>query len=596
MSRKKKKELGLIWSIREIWSFNKFLLFILIFEIIINSLMPFPSIIFSGLIVNTLTNSNDFELVVWYIAIMFGMTFSLSTINIYLGKRKEILLIKLNNKIINELNDKCMTIDYEQFNDSATLDRIHSVYRTARGSNFFTNLTIISSIITKLITLIGVVSIITRLNISLLAVVSVVIVLQTILQIVRVKNGRKYNFDSMADQRRLTFSSDLPINVEKKKDIIMYDQSGIVLRKLKSFQNSMFEFSKKLIKSTGILDLSSFTLTISFQVASYILLGINAINGQISIGDFTMGISSLMTFMSASTFLTTNIINYNDSMFYINRHKSFFKIRSKFNAKYSVTIDDIDTENIEIVFNNVSFRYPNSTSFVLKNINLTLKKTEKLALVGFNGAGKTSLILLLTRMYDPTEGVIYLNGIDIRDIKYTDYLKLFATVNQDFSLLPFSLLENVASKEVVTLNEKSKIEQLFADNGMEDRLGKLYKGLDTPVTKVLSAAGVDFSGGEMQKIAIIRALFKESPVLILDEPTSALDPMAEYEVYQKFSEMANEKTTIYISHRISSTRFCDKIAVLDKGEIVEYGTFDELIQLKGLYYDFFEKQAEYFTL
>ena len=131
---------------------------------------------------------------------------------------------------------------------------------------------------------------------------------------------------------------------------------------------------------------------------------------------------------------------------------------------------------------------------------------------------------------------------------------------------------------------------------MGARLEKLYKGLDTPVTKVLSAAGVDFSGGEMQKIAIIRALFKNSPVLILDEPTSALDPMAEYEIYQKFSEMSNGKLTIYISHRISSTRFCDKIAVFDKGEIVEFGTFDKLMNLKGLYYDFFEKQAEYFAL
>ena len=326
------------------------------------------------------------------------------------------------------------------------------------------------------------------------------------------------------------------------------------------------------------------------------MLGISAFAGQITIGDFTMGISSLLTFMSASAFLTTNIVNYNDSMFYINRHKSFFKIRSKFNNKSKITINDINLEKIEIEFRNVSFRYPNSTSFVLKNINITLKTSEKLAIVGFNGAGKTSFVLLLTRMYDPTEGAIYLNGIDIRDIDYSDYLKIFATVNQDFSLLPFSLLENITGREAVAFEENTTIEQLFKDNGMGARLEKLYKGLDTPVTKVLSAAGVDFSGGEMQKIAIIRALFKNSPVLILDEPTSALDPMAEYEIYQKFSEMSNGKLTIYISHRISSTRFCDKIAVFDKGEIVEFGTFDKLMNLKGLYYDFFEKQAEYFAL
>ena len=518
----------------------------------------------------------------------------LNIINLFLGKRKEYLLIKLTNKIINDLNAKCMTIDYEQFNDSATLDRIHAVYRTARGNNFFTSLTTVCSIISKFITLFGVISIITKLNVILLLVVMIVIVLQTLLQIIRVHNNKKYNLDSMADQRRLTFSSDLPTNVEKKKDVIMYDLGSLIIHKLRSFEDAMLIFQKRKIKDEGLLNCIAFTLTIAFQVLAYILLGISAFSGQITVGDFTAGITSLLTFMSSSTFLTTNIVNYNDSMFYINRYKSFMKIRSKFNEKQKITIDDIDLKNIEIEFKNVSFRYPNSTAYVLKNINIKLNAKEKLAVVGYNGAGKTSFILLLTRMYEPTEGEIYLNGIDIRNIEYSDYLKIFATVNQDFTLLPFSLLENITGKEIVTHREETTIEQLFVDNGLGTRFDKLYKGLDTPVTKVLSAAGVDFSGGEMQKIAIIRALYKNSPVLILDEPTSALDPMAEYEIYHKFSEMSDGKLTIYISHRISSTRFCDKIAVFDKGEIVEFGTFDELMDLKGLYYDFYEKQAEYF--
>lgn len=594
MKSNRKRESSFIWSIREICNFDKSLLVILLFEIIINSLMPFPRIIFGGVVVDSILNSDDFSLVVMYVAIMFGLTYLLNIINLFLGKRKEYLLIKLTNKIVNDLNTKCMTIDYEQFNDSATLDRIHSVYRTARGNNFFTSLKTVCSIISKMITLLGVISIVTHLNVILLLVVLIVIVLQTLLQIIRVNNNKKYNLDSMADQRRLTFSSDLPTNIEKKKDVIMYDLGGLIIHKLKSFQEAMLTFQKRRIKDGGMLNFIASTLTTAFQVSAYILLGISAFYGQITIGDFTAGISSLFTFMSVSTFLTTNIVNYNDSMFYINRHKSFLKIRSKFNEKPKITIANIDLENVEIEFKNVSFRYPNSTSFVLKNINIKLKASEKLAVVGFNGAGKTSFILLLTRMYDPTEGAIYLNGVDIRDIEYSDYLKIFATVNQDFALLPFSLLENIVGREIITSEEKTTIEQLFKDNGLGTRLDKLYKGLDTPVTKVLSAAGVDFSGGEMQKIAIIRALFKNSPVLILDEPTSALDPMAEYEIYQKFSEMSDGKLTIYISHRISSTRFCDKIAVFDKGEIVEFGTFDELMSLKGLYFDFFEKQAEYF--
>ena len=230
----------------------------------------------------------------------------------------------------------------------------------------------------------------------------------------------------------------------------------------------------------------------------------------------------------------------------------------------------------------------------MKNVNLTIKNKEKLAIVGYNGAGKTSLVLLLTRMYDPTKGTIYLNGIDIKKINYRDYLKIFSTVNQDFSLFAFSLLENIAITDNVPPEKKDVITELFKNNGMEERLQKLYKGLNTPITKTLYASGVDLSGGERQKVAIIRALYKDSPVLILDEPTSALDPEAEHEIYQKFAEISEGKLTVYISHRIYSTRFCDKIAVLENGEIKEYGTYQELMRLKGLYYDLFEQQAEYF--
>ena len=168
--------------------------------------------------------------------------------------------------------------------------------------------------------------------------------------------------------------------------------------------------------------------------------------------------------------------------------------------------------------------------------------------------------------------------------------------NQDFSLLAFSLLENVAITDSVTPGERKIITELLKNNGLNDRIKKLYRGIDTPVTKTLSASGIDLSGGERQKVAIVRALYKKSPVLILDEPTAALDPVAEYETYKKFAEMSDGKTTVLISHRIYSTRFCDKIAVFDKGRIVEYGTFDDLINKKGLYYDFFHKQAEYFDL
>ena len=259
-----------------------------------------------------------------------------------------------------------------------------------------------------------------------------------------------------------------------------------------------------------------------------------------------------------------------------------------------LSLKDIDVNNITIEFRNVSFRYPNSTSYVLKNINLTISNSERLGIVGYNGAGKTTFTLLLTRMYDPTEGAIYINGVDIKNIKYSDYLRLFSSVNQDFSLMSFSIIENIIMDDNITDDTKKEVLDLLEQNGLGERLKKLYRGLNTPMTKELYASGVDFSGGEMQRIAIARAQYKKSTILILDEPTSALDPLAESELFKKFTDMSKGKMTILVSHRIYSTRFCDKIAVLDKGELKEYGTFDELIEKKGIYYGLFEQQAEYF--
>ena len=585
---------NLLLSFKEIWNYDKRLLFILFADIIINALLPFPSIILAGLIIDSIASGEEFLLVIFYVALLFGINYFFTAISAFLNKTREYLFIKLINRLNNEINKKCMNIDFEQFNDSSVQDRIMFINQAAYGNNFFTNLTTVFETISRLIALVGIILIMTMLNIWLLFIALIVIALQAVLHIIRLKHERKYKYDSTSDQRKIGYVSQLAKNIEIKKDIVMFDMSAFILKKIESFQQAMLIFDKHRIRMGGFLEMVTYSLSVAFQVSAYVLIGINAFNGDISIGDFTMGIASLNNFMSASSFLATNIINFNDSHFYIKQYKSFHKLRSKFDVTSGIAICDIDLNNIEIEFRNVSFRYPNSIAFVLRNINLTIRNTEKLAIVGFNGAGKTSLALLLTRMYDPTEGSIYLNGIDIREINYKEYQKIFSAVNQDFSLMAFSLLENIAKTDAATQEEKNAIMELFYNNGMGERLEKLYKGLDTPVTKTIAASGVDLSGGERQKVAIIRALYKDSPVLILDEPTAALDPVAEYEIYQKFAEMSESKMTIFISHRISSTRFCDKIAVFDKGKIIEYGTFDELLTLKGLYYDFFQKQAQYF--
>lgn len=589
---KKEQYDNLRLSFKEIYQFDKRLVFILFFDIIISSIMPFPNVILSGKIVDSIVAGEDFFRVIYFVILLFGIDFILSTVSIVLSKSRDFLFLKLLNHLDNEINEKCMNIDYEVFNDSAIQDRILLINQAIRGNNFFTSLTTVCATVSKIITLIGIIAIMTSLNIWLFVVAVVLIILQSCFHYLRLKYERKFKADSVHDQRKINYVSNLAKSVEVKKDIVTFNMGEFILNKIRSFQCALLVFEKKRACFAGIIDIVIYALTVLFQIIAYILIGVNAFHGVISIGDFTMGIASMINFMSASTFVATNIVNFNDGFFYIKQYNSFLKYRSKFTEESDISINDIDLSNVNIEFKNVSFRYPNSTSYVLKNINMKINNNESLGIVGFNGAGKTSFVLLLTRMYDPTEGEILLNGINIKKIKYSDYQKIFSTVFQDYNLMAFSLLNNIAISDNISDIQKTNIDELIKKNGMQERLKKMYRGLDTPITKMLSASGVDLSGGERQKIAIIRALYKDSPILILDEPTSALDPVAETEIYQKFSDMSNQKTTVFISHRIYSTRFCDKIAVFNTGEIVEYGTFSELMDMKGIYYDFFKTQAD----
>lgn len=245
-----------------------------------------------------------------------------------------------------------------------------------------------------------------------------------------------------------------------------------------------------------------------------------------------------------------------------------------------------------IEFLNVSFRYPRSENYVLRNLNLTIRQGEHLSVVGINGAGKTTFIKLLCRMYDVTEGEIRIDGINIKEYSDDEYRKLFAVVFQDFSLFAFSLKDNII------LNEKAddkKLENTLKMAGLYVDAMKLENKVETTIFKSYDEKGTELSGGQQQKTAICRALYRDSPIVILDEPTAALDPIAEYEIYKRFNDLVGGKTAIYISHRLSSCKFCDRIAVFADDTIKEYGTHDELVNIKdGIYAGMYAAQAEYY--
>ena len=250
-------------------------------------------------------------------------------------------------------------------------------------------------------------------------------------------------------------------------------------------------------------------------------------------------------------------------------------------------------DRYEFTFENVSFCYPKAEKYALKNLNLTVKAGERLAVVGLNGAGKSTFIKLLLRLYEPTEGRILLNGTDISEYDKEAYYGIFGPVFQDVNLFAFPLAENVSMKSPQE-TDREKARSCLIDAGFGEKLTELSQGVDTEILKVIHDDGVDLSGGEKQKLALARALYKDAPVVVLDEPTAALDALAEAKLYQDFDKLIGDKTAVYISHRLSSTQFCDHVAMFRDGELIEYGTHESLLSKAGAYAEMFRIQAQYY--
>lgn len=353
---------------------------------------------------------------------------------------------------------------------------------------------------------------------------------------------------------------------------------------------------------------------------SYLYMGLLALRGLITLGDFTMCVSSASLLYQGMMSVGSRVQDLVQKCNYAGKYLDFLEYPDAL-VKGELPTRKDGEHTIE--FRDVSFKYPRAKDYVLEHINITINPGEHLSVVGLNGAGKTTFIKLLCRLYDVTEGQILVDGIDIREYSEEEYRELFSVVFQDFMLFAFSLKENIAlddaiSEDKETENEESnneevqgeglkgektngedinlKVEEILKLSGLYEDAVKLDNGLDTMLFKSFDEHGTELSGGQKQKAAISRALYKNAPVVILDEPTAALDPIAEYDIYRKFDTLVGGKSAIYISHRLSSCKFCDKIAVFADKTIKEYGTHADLVNLKdGIYAEMFASQAQYYV-
>ena len=389
------------------------------------------------------------------------------------------------------------------------------------------------------------------------------------------------------------FGRELHMEPARAKDVRIYAQQGAADRALQALLRHDEADCRTYAQMAAYPALGRLAVGLSYAL-SYGFVALKALFGAFGVGSVVQYVGALQQFGAG---IQEMLFVLADNAVYCRHLESLYAFLDLPNRKYQGTLpvekrafcQDGDME-YEIELRNVSFRYPGSEAWALRGVSARLCAGDKVAIVGPNGSGKTTLIKLLCRLYDPDEGEILLNGIDIRKYDYEEYLRLFSVVFQDFRLLAFPLGENVAASQDV---DAQRARECLARAGLGGRLAAMPDGLETPLYK--EAGGVEVSGGEAQKIALARAVYRHAPFIVLDEPTAALDPVAEFEVYSRFDEIVGERTAVYISHRLASCRFCRAIWVFDGGRLVQQGAHEALLgEEEGLYARLWRAQAQYY--
>lgn len=391
------------------------------------------------------------------------------------------------------------------------------------------------------------------------------------------------------------YGQELDLDYQRAKDVRIYEQEKVADREISNLINHNLQDDNYITRMSAYQGINSFIAGLP-NVVCYIFVVLKASLGAFGVGFIVQYVGALM--QMTKSFGEITLAN-SENHIYCEHLKKLYEYLDFSNTKNGgiLSVDENllnkkEQSILNIEFKNISFKYPKSDEYTLKNINVKINAGKKSAVVGANGSGKTTFIKLLCGLYEPTEGEILLNGVNIKKYNYEEYLKLFSLVFQDFKLFSFSIGQNISTN--IEYN-REKVLECMKKSDIYERYKTMSDGLDTCLFRDFSESGVEISGGEAQKIALARALYKDAPFMVLDEPTAALDPIAEAEIYSRFNEIIGEKTTIYVSHRLSSCKFCDVIMVFNEGEIVQSGTHDELVKDDtGKYYELWEAQANYY--
>lgn len=552
---------------------------------------PFAMVIFPKYILNEIMYEKRMSYIVSYLIAMV-------IIDLGINLLVQITEPKINNRIQYlragmsiDFSKHVLNMDYENMENAKIMDLKQKAIEFVYGGEGLESVTFnAGNILVAFGRMIGYGAIILSCNPIIIGMIMVCSFLSARMHGKAEKYSYEAEMEIVRPNRQASYLDFICSDYSHGKDIRFYNIKDWILQKRKGYNDIRLKAFDKVCSKFVRLGFKTTFLNNSLNICYYLYLIYLLFKEKILIGNFTMYLTSITNFSQSVNNLFVYYARFLKIDLRLSNYIEFMSIKSKM---HQTSEKRLEAKEYEIKFDHVSFRYPNSDVYSLKDITAVIHPKEKIAVVGQNGAGKTTFIKLLLRLYDPTEGKITINGVDIKELDYEEYMKYFAVVFQDYHLLAFSMKENVAFDKAELVDDK-EVEELLGQVGLSEKIKKLPRGIHTGLSKQFDDDGTDVSGGESQKIAIARAVYKNSPIIILDEPTSALDPLAEYEIYKSYDAMVKGKTSIFISHRMASTRLADNIMVFVEGRLMEYGKHEELIQKNGIYKEMFQMQAQYY--
>ena len=557
-------------------------------QIILSSITPILSVYFPKRFIEQLTGGKTYGEIVQSILLFFGMILLAETLRSFLSNKKAYYVDRFSKKV--QYNTGCITMSM-RLSDMEGSEFSDKLWMANHAAQITDAVDVLQNIVSDVLTIAGLSAIILRLDAVFVMLVCIVLCVKILFVYLTYRHNKKRRKEYAANDRIGNYLNRVAyFDHGAAKELRINSLKDWFMNKVRGYRNEMLNLQYGDFRKYAVFEsISAFIVAIqSFVILS--VLAIRVVEHTITIADFTMYFSAVTVLTEKLSAIVIQIGEYSRIQLSLtdyrlllqydgNEKKGMVEESEKKQSSLSKTPPAIE-------FANVSFAYPNSEHYVLKNINLRIEAGEKLSIVGENGAGKSTLIKLLCRFYKPTDGKITVGGVDLFEIPEKEYNRLISSVFQDFQNFAFTVKENVLMG-----NCDRKVEPILYDVGLGDLLNRLTNGSETDLTRMFNANGVELSGGENQKLAIARAICKDSPIFILDEPTAALDPKAESEIYDSFFQIAQGKTTIFISHRLASSTVADKIAVLKAGTIIEYGTHSELLKNKKEYAKMFEMQS-----